>query len=61
MQEIYGKLLHVKVLLPYTEGSLYSLMQREANILSQEYREDGIYLELEVNPLYEHRLKPFMS
>ena len=60
MSEIYGNLFCAKVLLPYTEGSLYSLMQKEANILSQEYREDGIYLELEVNPLYEHRLKPFV-
>ncbi len=60
MQEIYGKLYHAKVLLPYTEGSLYSLMQKEATILIQEYREDGIYMELEVNPLYEHRLKGFV-
>ena len=60
MSEIYNNLFCAKVLLPYTEGSLYSLMQKEANILTQEYREDGIYLELEVNPLYEHRLKPFV-
>ena len=60
MSEIYGNLFCAKVLLPYTEGSLYSLMQKEANIITQEYREDGIYLELEVNPLYEHRLKPFV-
>ena len=60
MQEIYGRLLHVKALLPYTEGSLYSLIQREAHILCQEYREDGIYLELEINPLYEYKLKPFI-
>lgn len=60
MSEVYGNLFCAKVLLPYTEGSLYSLMQKEANILSQEYREDGIYLELEVNPLYEHRLKAFV-
>lgn len=58
--EIYGNLFSAKVLLPYTEGSLYSLMQREASISCQEYRADGIYLELEVNPLYEHRLKPFI-
>ena len=60
MQEIYGKLFHAKVLLPYTEGGLHNLMQKEANILVQEYRGDGIYLELEVNPLYEHKLKPFV-
>lgn len=60
MSEIYGNLFCAKVLLPYTEGSLYSLMQKEANIITHEYREDGIYLELEVNPLYEHRLKPFV-
>ena len=61
ISEIYGNLFCAKVLLPYTEGSLYSLMQKEANILTQEYREDGIYLELEVNPLYEHRLKAFVT
>lgn len=60
MSEIYGNLFSAKVLLPYTEGSLYSLMQKEANIISQEYRGDGIYLELEVNSLYEHKLKPFV-
>ena len=60
MQEIYSKLLHAKILLPYTEGSLYSLMQKEANIIREEYRENGIYLELEVNPLYEHRLRTFV-
>ena len=60
MSEIYSNLFCAKVLLPYTEGSLYSLMQKEANIITHEYREDGIYLELEVNPLYEHRLKPFV-
>lgn len=60
INEIYGKLFAATVLLPYTEGSLYSLMQREASISVQEYREDGIYLQLEVNPLYEHRLKPFI-
>lgn len=60
MSEIYGKLFHAEVLLPYTEGSLHSLMQKEATILQQEYRAEGIYLELEVNPLYEHKLKPFL-
>ncbi|MBR3761685.1 MAG: GTPase HflX [Lachnospiraceae bacterium] len=60
MQEIYSKLLHAKILLPYTEGSLYSLMQKEANIICEEYRENGIYLELEVNPLYEHRLRAYV-
>ena len=59
-KEIYGKLLHVKLLLPYTEGALHSLMQKEASILAQEYRGDGIYMELEVNPLYEHRLKKYV-
>lgn len=60
MQEIYSKLLHAKILLPYTEGSLYSLMQKEANIIHEEYKENGIYLELEVNPLYEHRLRAYV-
>lgn len=60
MQQIYGNLFHAKVLLPYTEGSLHNLMQKEANIFTQEYQADGIYMELEVNPLYEHRLKPFL-
>ncbi len=60
MQEIYGKLLHAKVLLPYTEGSLHHLLQTEAHILKQEYRDNGIYMELEVNPLYEHRLKAYI-
>ncbi len=60
MDEIYSKLFSAKVLLPYTEGALYSLMQKEAAIHAQEYREDGIYMELEVNPLYEHKLKPFV-
>lgn len=59
-KEIYGKLLHAKILLPYTEGALHSLLQKEANILTQEYRGDGIYMELEVNPLYEHRLKQYV-
>jgi len=58
-KEIYGNLFHAKVLLPYTEGALHSLMQKEATILAQEYRGDGIYMELEVNPLYEHRLKKY--
>lgn len=60
MDEIYGKLYHAKILLPYTEGSLLGLLQKEASILKQEYREDGIYMELEVNPLYEYKLKPFV-
>lgn len=60
MSEIYGKLFKAKILLPYTEGSLYSLMQKEATIISQEYRDDGIFMDLEVNPLYEHKLKPFV-
>lgn len=59
-KEIYGKLLHAKILLPYTEGALHSLLQKEANILTQEYRGDGIYMELEVNPLYEQRLKQYV-
>ena len=60
MQEIYGKLFHAKILLPYTEGGLYSLLQQEALIITQEYRPEGIYMEIEVNPLYEHRLKAFV-
>ena len=59
-REIYGKLFSAKVLLPYTEGGLHSLMQKEATIFTQEYRDNGIYLELEVNPLYEHKLKPYV-
>lgn len=60
MQEIYGKLFHAKILLPYTEGALYSLLQQEALIITQEYRPEGIYMEIEVNPLYEHRLTAFV-
>lgn len=57
--EIYQKLLHLKLLLPYTEGSLHNLIQREAHIFSEEYRGDGIYMEIEINPLYAHRLKRY--
>lgn len=39
----------VEITIPYTEGSLIDLLNREATVLETDYREDGIYVKADIS------------
>lgn len=49
-----------KVFLPFDKGSLASLLYRIANIQKEEYRADGIYLELEISEDDLHHVQDYL-
>lgn len=48
------------VLLPYTEGALTGWVHGRCEILKEEHRADGVYLEVYVDEEAENRLRPFL-
>lgn len=57
--ELAREFKKVKVLIPHAEGSLISFLHRYARILSKNYEEEGVFLEVEVYEKYLPVLKKF--
>lgn len=45
-EKVYADHVDCKLLLPYDQGSVASYFMEHATVLKQEYREDGLYLEV---------------
>lgn len=45
-QEIFTRRRHLKVLIPYTQGSLVDQLHSTAQVVAEEFREEGTYLEI---------------
>lgn len=50
--ELYKTINNVKMLIPFTDTNVYSDLKNNANILSTEYLNNGIYIEVEINKKY---------
>ncbi len=60
LKELYKENTLVELLLPYSEGGLLNTLTKEASILEQEYRDQGTYVKVEVNPLQLSKLQPYL-
>lgn len=46
----------IQTVIPYSEGALLNTLKIEANVLTMEYREDGIFVEADVSPKIKGKL-----
>lgn len=44
-EKLFGRQIHVNLLVPYDRGDVVSYLIRETSVLKTEYREDGTYIE----------------
>ena len=51
---------NVNLLLPYSEGSLLNMLIKEATVQTQEYRDNGIYVEATVNKQQLYKVENFI-
>ncbi|MBS1724967.1 MAG: GTPase HflX [Armatimonadetes bacterium] len=59
-KQLEGRTGLVKALLPYDQNNLVESCHKFGRVLREEYREDGIYLEAELVPEWQAKLKPFL-
>lgn len=55
------KIHHIHLLVPYDQGNIRSMLHEEANILSEEFIETGIQMEVEVDDVLYGRVKSFLQ
>ena len=58
--QIQKDYVKTEIIIPYSDGALYSYLKKEAIILSEEYIQDGIKLSLYMNTIIESRLRDSM-
>lgn len=56
VEEIKPRSFELKVLIPYKEGKLVKVIEEKAKILNKEYRDNGVYYEIEINQIYYKEL-----
>ncbi len=57
---IFSDIVKVKMLLPFSEGQVYSYLCDKHNVLSTEYLADGTLIEVEIDPIDLGRYKSFV-
>lgn len=50
----------VRALIPYSQNSLVESCHKFGRVILEDYREDGIYLEVDVIPEWQTKLKPYI-
>jgi GTPase len=53
--------VRVRILLPYECGSLLNRIHTEGSVLQETFRDDGIFIEANVNPALVSLLDPFQK
>lgn len=48
-KELFKKYSTVKMLIPFTSGEVYNYLKENANIISEDYQNDGIHIIVELN------------
>ena len=49
-ETLFNDLKNIKILLPYNRGDLYSILKDNAEVISTEYTNDGMLIEVKVSP-----------
>ncbi|NLB41987.1 MAG: GTPase HflX [Clostridiales bacterium] len=55
------KIHHIHLLVPYDQGNIRSMLHEEGNILSEDFVETGIQMEVEVDDVLYGRVKSFLQ
>lgn len=58
---IFSDIVKVKMLLPFSEGQVYSYLCDKHNVLSTEYIEEGTLIEVEIDPVDLNRYRHFVT
>lgn len=59
-EKLFGNRKEYELLIPYEAGGVFSHMQGETEILSYEYREDGIYVKAALDETAEGRYRSYL-
>ncbi|MBI9015496.1 MAG: GTPase HflX [Clostridiales bacterium] len=57
---VFNDFKTVQMMIPYTDGNILSYLNEEANILNQDYTEEGTVLEVEVSIVDSEKLKKYI-
>ena len=57
---VFNDYVKVKMMIPYADGNVLSYLNEEANIIHQEYTEEGTSLEVEVSVVDSQKLKKYI-
>ena len=49
----------IEIRLPYAQGNLNDILHRNAQILEEQYQEEGIYLRLRVTERYQKMVQSY--
>lgn len=60
-QMIYPDIHHVKMLIPYEEGKIFNFLKENANVFSNEYTNEGIEVDLELNDVLYHKYEAYIK
>ena len=59
LDEIKPSSIHARLLIPYSKGDLSNLIEEKAEISNKDYREDGIYYEVEIPKKLYSKVKDY--
>lgn len=60
-QEIFSDIVRVKMLIPYTEGQVYSYLCDKHHVIETLYEEQGTLIDVEIDPIDLGRFKSFVQ
>jgi GTP-binding protein HflX len=50
----------VELMVPYTDGAMNSMIHNNCRVIEEDYREDGIYLKTEMDPITYGRVSKYV-
>ncbi len=59
LDEIKPSSIHARILIPYSKGDLSNLLEEKAEIIAKDYRDDGIYYEVEIPKKLYSKVKDY--
>ena len=59
-ETLFNDLKNIKILLPYNRGDLYSILKDNAEVISTEYTNDGMLIEVKVSPYLLAKCEPYI-
>ena len=58
---LYKKISVVQMLIPFNRSEIYSDLKENSNVLTTDYKEDGINIEVEVNEYHHNKYNKFIK
>ena len=58
---LYKKISVVQMLIPFNRSEIYSDLKENSNVLTTDYKEDGINIKIEVNEYHHNKYKKFIK